>query len=530
MLLSTIAGTIRMLTPSPHGEVTMQATPFLNRTQTGGSFIGEAGLTGMAFHPDFTNVGSFGYGKLYTLTAMPAASGTADFTFTSGGSVNHQAVIREWDISSVVGDGNVNSLPAYTLANSRELMRVSRPGAFHGMFDMVFDDDGLLYITSGDGGQQFDQFNRSQNRSDVFGDILRIDPNPAAHALVRNSATTGQPAYSIPASNPFNGDDGVETKTSPTLAEIWALGVRSPYRLTMDRGDANGVGRGDMYLGDVGQNDYEEVTRLPAGVPGLNLGWSYREGFHPGYNLGSMPPGFTSTDPMLELVHDTGEGFTVVGGFVYRGSGIPELFGKYVFAELGQDTGSGGASPVPSARLYYSDLNAIDTFYLFDLSRSLETYLVEDSQGAQSMAKLPDRIISIGEDLDGELYLIAIGQDPRQGGGQDARVIRLYDAPLPGDLDGNEVINPADWALFKAGGDANFAQLDLNEAYLKGDLDGDFDRDLEDFVLFRDLYNDANGLGALEALESGVPEPSGLMLGLAVFAGVAGLRRRLALS
>jgi hypothetical protein len=229
---------------------------------------------------------------------------------------------------------------------------------------------------------------------------------------------------------------------------------------------------------------------------------------------------------MLELVHDTGEGFTVVGGFVYRGSGIPELYGKYVFAELGQDSGSGGASPVLSARLYYSDVGAVDTFYSFDLSLSEELYPVDNSQGVPSgTAKLPDRIISIGEDLDGELYLIAIGQDPRQGGGQDARVIRIYDAHVPGDLNGDDIVNPADWVLFKDAGATNFANLDLNEAYLKGDFDADFDRDLHDFLLFREYFDDANGMGALAALEAAVPEPPTAVAALAALAAAGRLRR-----
>lgn len=519
MILSSLAGTIRVLSPTGHGEFELLSDPLLSRSQTGGSFIGETGTTGIAIHPDFSSIGSYGYGKFYTITSEPQNSGTADFP-TSGNN-SHQAVVREWDVSPIVGDAGVNSLSAVATSDSREILRMDRSGNFHGMFDLAFDDDHLLYITSGDGGIQYDPNLRAQNLSNLYGTVIRIDPDPTAHSLVRTSANTGQPAYSIPDSNPFNGDDVDEVKLhnlpagsqSVTLAEIYAYGVRSPWRLTMDRGDAMGNNRGDLYLGDVGQNDFEEVTRLPAGEGGLNLGWPYREGkhIHTGPPNHMAPAGFTSLDPTFEFVHDDGDGFTVVGGFVYRGEAIPELQGKYVFADLGQDSGSGGQSPVPYARLYYGDPYGDGTFFSFDLSSSLERYNVVSQSGTPSLAPLPERIISIGEDLNGELYLVAIAVDPRQGGSQDARIIRLLDAPLFGDLNDDNMITTLDWTLFKAGQGADFTDLLPSESYYLGDLNGDLDHDLSDFWLFRTAYDDFNGAGAFAA-EIGVPEPTGAVL------------------
>lgn len=536
MLLSTLGGTIRVLAPTDHGEFDLLADSFLSRAQTGGSFIGESGTTGIAIHPEFSNLGSFGYGKFYTISAEDEDAGTPDFA-TSGGN-SHQAVIREWDISSVVGNTAVNSLPTLETSDSREVFRMDRSGNFHGVYDMLFDDDGLLYIASGDGGIQRDPNRRAQNRSNLYGTVIRVDPDPTAHTLVRTSANTGQIAYSIPDGNPFNGDDAEETKLhnvaegseTVTLAEIFATGIRSPWRLTMDRGDEVGNNRGDLYLGDVGQDDWEEVTRIPAGDnSGVNLGWPYREGAHNGPQVADEPVGFSSLDPQFELSHDDGEGFTVVGGFVYRGNRIPELQGMYVFAELGQDNGSGGQSPVNYARLYYGDPNGDGTFYSFDLSRSDEVFNVAGGNGGP-LAPLPERILSIGEDLDGELYLVAAAVDPRQGGGLDSRIIRLLHAPLFGDLNNDEAITPADWTIFKAGQGADFSGMWPADSYLLGDLNGDFVHDLTDFQLFRTAYDEENGAGALVAL-IGVPEPTGISLllvavAMGAFSGCGGPRHR----
>ena len=137
----------------------------------------------------------------------------------------------------------------------------------------------------------------AQDLSLIYGNVLRIDPDPTAHSLVRTSANTGLPAYSIPADNPFNGDDATETKTSSTLAEIWAYGVRSPYRINFDRQT------GDLYFGDVGSNLFEEINQV---VGGGNYGWHFREGL-----TGNQPPG-GSIDPIFH--YPRSEGRTVGGG------------------------------------------------------------------------------------------------------------------------------------------------------------------------------------------------------------------------
>jgi hypothetical protein len=136
--------------------------------------------------------------------------------------------------------------------------------------------------------------------------------------------------------------------------------------------------------------------------------------------------------------------------------------------------------------------------------------------------ELPERIFSVGEDNNGEIYLIA-GPDPRQtfDPNRPSVIIRLAPKILFGDLNGDQSINANDWTKFKAGHGVSFAGLSSLERYLFGDLDADFDHDLADFLLFRSAYDQANGAGALEAL-MGVPEPSSIVIVLvAALAGVA---------
>jgi hypothetical protein len=403
LMLATLGGTIRVI----DGDGNLLPAPLLATSQTGLQLQQESGMTGIALHPDFARPGTFGFGKLYTITTENGSGngglGDNNVDFPVAADV-HQDIVREWDLTPIVGNRNANSLPAVQLGNSRELLRVDQPGPFHNVVDLAFNsnaqpgqpDYGQLYITSGDGGAGG---NRAQDRTGVFGKVLRINPSPAAHPLVRTSARSGQPAYSVSPDNPFNGDDATESTNRPgtgendTLAEVFAYGLRSPYRLTFDRGT------GDLYLGDVGDAAREEVDRITAGE---NYGWPSREG-----TLGAQPPG-GSVDPLFE--YPRSEGQVVVGGFVYRGTALPQLVGKYVFADFGQGRASG--------RLFYGNVDPNDPnvgdFFEFVIDAAGPQFpidvngdLLPDSQGL-----LPDRIFSIGEDERGELYLVA-GQDPR---------------------------------------------------------------------------------------------------------------------
>ena len=531
LAVSTIQGTIRVV--DANGQ--LDPTPLLTKAQSGLVLPQEAGMTGIALHPDFAHPGSFGYGKLYTITTEPKVTSgglpdsQVDFPFDSE---EHQDVVREWDLAAfgnVPGNSGANAFTG-TLADSRELLRIDQPGPFHDVADLTFDthtppedpDYGMLYITSGDGGNSSVQSNQAraegaQNLSTIYGNILRIDPDPTAFPLVRTSANTGMPAYSIPTDNPYNGDDASETKTSSTLAEIWANGFRSPYRLNFDRAN------GDLYLGDVGENLWEEVDVIEKGK---NYGWGLVEGTHDG----TLIPGDGTLDttgltpPVIELGHASTAvpaSDSVVGGFVYRGSAIPELYGKFVFADLGQGFNS--------SAIFYAIVDPSDpdgnVGDVFEFKLSAATPKFEN--GTQ---ELPERIFSVGEDENGELYFVA-GPDPRQpfNPSRPSLVLRMEPsfAFLFGDLNDDQMITGADWTLFKAGQGADFTGLTTEQSYLLGDLDADLDHDLDDFWLFRTAYENFNGAGSFAALLR-VPEPATLTLAVVpfVFGCVLTARRR----
>ncbi len=525
LAVSTIQGGVRVL--DANGK--LLSNSLLTKAQTGLVLPQEAGLTGIAFHPDFNHFGTFGYGKFYTITTeasennggLPDAS--VDFPFHNGtNNEEHQDVIREWDLSAfgnVPGNAANNQFTGLSNANSREILRVDQPGPFHNIVDLAFNptaqpggaDYGMLYITAGDGGNRtgYDRTASAQNLATIFGDVLRIDPNPAGQALVRTSAHSGLPAYSIPADNPYNGDDAQETKTSSTLAEIWAQGFRSPWRMTFDRQT------GRMYIGDVGENLWEEVDLVEKGK---NYGWGYMEGTHDGTLVtgdGTLVPGLTL--PIIELGHNdplvplTQRGSdSINGGFVYRGTAIPQLTGKYIFADLGQNW--------DSSAIFYAivdpndpdgNVGSVFEFKLSGVSPKFEF-------GTQAM---PERIFSVGEDVNGEIYFIA-GPDPRDAfdPNRPSLIIRLSPTVLPGDLNSDSQINGIDWTAFKSGQGSNFAGFSTLESYAHGDLDGDLDHDLADFLLFRMYYDQANGAGSFSLLLS-VPEPTSL----SVFVVIASL-------
>ncbi len=188
----------------------------------------------------------------------------------------------------------------------RELLRIehSRFGNHDGG-QLVMARDGTLWAGVGDGGGAGDPFGSGQNLDTLLGKILRISPRPSG----------GRP-YGIAAGNPF-------VRRSGARPEIWAYGLRNPWRFSFD--PANG----DLWIGDVGQGMWEEVDHEPAGSGGgRNYGWNRREGLH--QFSGRRPAG--AVDPVLEYGHDGGA-CSVTGGYVYRGSEVPELRGSYVYGD-----------------------------------------------------------------------------------------------------------------------------------------------------------------------------------------------------
>jgi glucose/arabinose dehydrogenase len=213
------------------------------------------------------------------------------------------------------GDARV---AAYTMAGDevdtgsyRELLALEDPFPNHNGGEMEFGPDGYLYIALGDGGGGGDPEGNGQDTQALLGKILRIDPtNPS-----------GGQEYGIPADNPFA--DGAGGRP-----EVWLYGVRNPWRFSFDRAT------GDLWIGDVGQNEWEEIDQLQAaagGGRGANLGWNEVEATHP-FEGGSNPDG--GVLPVFEYSHD--EGCSVTGGVVYRGAAIPGLGGAYLFSDYCQ--------------------------------------------------------------------------------------------------------------------------------------------------------------------------------------------------
>lgn len=248
------------------------------------SSANESGLLGIAFHPDFaTN------GEVYL-------SYTAD-----GGSGPFVSRISRFASS----DGGLTFDPA----SEEILLTLEQPYDNHNGGNILFGPDGYLYIGFGDGGSGGDPGDRAQNTRNLFGSVLRIDVD------------NGSP-YSSPTDNPFGPNplcnDGEGTANCP---EIYAWGFRNPWRWNFD------AATGDLWVGDVGQDAWEEVDIVELGG---NYGWRCREGAHD-YNTSGVCPGGL-IDPIIEYSHS--EGFSITGGYVYRGSDIPELIGRYVFGDL----------------------------------------------------------------------------------------------------------------------------------------------------------------------------------------------------
>lgn len=248
------------------------------------STAGEGGLVGLALAPDFS-VG----GSVYVYVTNPAGD----------------TEIRRYATRA----GDPDQVDPATLD---VILTFDQPEAFHNGGWIGFGPDNFLYIASGDGGGVGDPYANAQNPNTLLGAILRIDPSTDAYP---GDASRD---YAIPAGNPYAAGGGAP--------EIWAIGLRNPYRASFD------TETGDLIIADVGQGEVEEIDIIPAGVGGLNFGWPLREGTQP-YEGGANSASFTG--PVADYLHGTGpyRGNSVTGGYVYRGD-IAALDGHYVFADF----------------------------------------------------------------------------------------------------------------------------------------------------------------------------------------------------
>jgi uncharacterized repeat protein (TIGR03806 family) len=302
----------------------------------------EMGLLGMAFHPNYPS------------------NPRAYLSFTA--TVSGQLVLRIAEYQT--RDGGQTLDPTTMVP----ILTINKPEAEHHGGNIAFGRDKFLYIGVGDGGGSGDshgQIGNGQRLSTLLGKMLRINVN----------SPTGATAYSIPSANPYFGnavcdhDTGAYTQNCP---EIYAYGFRNPWRWSFDRVS------GELWLGDVGQNTWEEVDKV---VKGGNYGWRCREGAHAFYDdpvlCGPAASSGTTIDPVAN--YDHAQGVAVTGGFVYRGNKIPALSGQYVFGDFG------------SGRIWHI---ARDTAPTLEVTAGFDSGLT---------------ISSFAQGADGEIYMLDYG-------------------------------------------------------------------------------------------------------------------------
>lgn len=283
------------------------------------SYGGERGLLSVAFHPRYaTN------GRLY---------------------VNYTDRRGDTRVERYLAAPSADTADP---ASAALVIGAAQPFANHNGGHILFGPDGMLYIGMGDGGSAADPLGNGQDLGSLLGKLLRIDVD------------RGEP-YAVPPDNPFVGRRGARP-------EIWALGLRNPWRMAFDRKDTL------LYIADVGQNRWEEVDVAPADAKGLNYGWNRMEGLH----CFGLPVCSRQglTQPVLEYGH--GDGCSIVGGYVYRGGAIPGAVGHY----------------------FYSD-------YCSGRLRSFRHERGAALDRREWRVRVPGSVLSFGEDASGELYVLS---------------------------------------------------------------------------------------------------------------------------
>ncbi|MFN0134755.1 MAG: PQQ-dependent sugar dehydrogenase [Phycisphaerae bacterium] len=411
-----------VLLPTPYADIAAEL-PVLNNG------FDERGLIGLAFHPDYANNGRF-----FVRYSKPRAGAAGQPCFgTSRGC--HEEVLAEYSVSANPDIAN----PAGTI-----LIRVDKPQFNHNGGEVHFGPDGYLYCSIGDGGGAHDgladnppshgPIGNGQNIQTIMGKILRLDVDSGA-------------PYTSPPDNPFVGIDGLD--------EIYAYGLRNPYRFAFDDGPG---GTGQLVCADVGQAVYEEINLITRGG---NYGWVFREAFHCFNPLNPTvePPSCPSVghlgepliNPIAEYSHAVG--ISITGGYVYRGALYPELRGKYVFG----DWSTGFATP--NGQLFYLDLN--------NVSSGIKSFRVA--------APLGRYVLGFGVGEDNEIYVCTTTTaGPTGTSGQVARLTLICRGDVNGDRSTDLTDLATQLASFGTGSGATRAMGDL-------DLDGDVD--LSDLAL-----------------------------------------------
>jgi glucose/arabinose dehydrogenase len=391
------------LLPTPALDIQSLVAPPLVIT----SANDERGLLGIAFHPGFNNPASPGYRTLYTYNSQLIPTGSSvTYAAPNNATQNYKNVINEFKMSAT--DPNVVD------PNSRrEIISFGKNASNHNGGTITFGPDGYLYLGTGDGGNANDvgpshiePGGNAQNLTTPLGKMLRIDPINPVLSVGSLDPISGNGQYRIPIDNPFQG--------AGQVPEIYAYGFRNPYRFSFDPLN------GQLIVADVGQNTVEEIDRVTRAG---NYGWAVKEGdflFNRTTGaVGARSPGSPAglIDPIVgtmgTLEYDHGDGISITGGFVYRGTDIPELYGKYVFGDLALRSSPTRAD----GRLFYADL---DTGLIY------EFLLPQFAAGV-----LPNGLTvhGFGQDGEGELYALATNT-PSSGTGGVIYKITAVPEPL----------------------------------------------------------------------------------------------------
>ncbi len=308
-----------------NNETTSTKNEFLNISSrvrgyndSGGGYKEEQGLLGFAFDPNFETNGFFYVN--YTGNGLDGDTIVSRFSSNADGTV---------------GDDTSEEI----------LMEIAQPYSNHNGGHIEFGPDGHLYIGLGDGGAAGDPFNHGQDINTLLGTILRIDVSSGT-------------SYDIPADNPFVGSTGAD--------EIYAYGLRNPWRFHFDRED------GTLWAGDVGQDEYEEIDII---INGGNYGWKVREGAHCYESFNCDSEGMI--DPVAEYSHSVG--YSVTGGYVYRGELLTSLTGKYLYGDYG------------SGNVWTLTANEDGTY-----------------TSERLLSNTGKTIASFAEDLNGEMYIVSL--------------------------------------------------------------------------------------------------------------------------
>jgi len=348
----------------------------------------ERGMQSFAFHPQFAQAGTPGFGKFYTYTDTSNQTPAPDFTSPQP-ATTHDTVLLEWT-------AKIPSAATYDGGAPRELIRLRQPFANHNGGHTTFNptatpgspEFGLLYVGVADGGSGGDPMNQAQNLGSAFGKILRINP----------TGTTAGKKYGIPPGNPF-------VSTPGALPEIYAYGVRNPQRFGWDSRD------GSMFFSDIGQNVVEKVSRVTAGA---NLGWNVWEGSFRYMGRGGVSMENPRSDPKVTYpVVEWGQpdpllqsNSASVGVIVYRGNQVPQLSNLLLFADMP----SGEMFYVSADKLPNGGQSAIRRI-LFTFNGSTQTMLqlIQEKDKALGKPVANRSDLRFGQGPDNQIFLLNKG-------------------------------------------------------------------------------------------------------------------------